>query len=349
MIALERLSSRAGTFELRDVSVVLPKGAWGIVLGPAGSGKTTLLETIAGVRDASGGRVLLRGADATALPPECRHIGMVYQHGYLFPHLTVEQNISYGAADVRAAREMATRLGADAFAGRAVTSLSGGERQIVALARALAPNPDILLLDEPFAALDPRRRVRVRSELRRLQRERGTTVLHVTHDFVEAGTLGDLAMVLDNGRLSQVGTPEAVFRKPASGAVADFIGADNVYSGTIVRSGVIEAPEMGTLSFSGNGLELAGVGDHPGGAGHAVIRGEDVVLARRQPNPSSVRNVLHGRIVEVAPDGVLARVAIAIGSTTLVAIITQASATELGLAQGESVVASVKATAVHLC
>lgn len=348
MIALEQLSSRAGRFELREVSVALPKGAWGIVLGPAGSGKTTLLETIAGVRRATGGRVLLRGTDVTALAPESRRVGIVYQHGYLFPHLSVEENIRYGAADARAARDIAARLGADAFAGRSVTSLSGGERQIVALARALAPEPDILLLDEPFAALDPRRRVRIRAELRRLQRERGTTVLQVTHDFVEAGTLGDLAMVLDRGRLSQVGTPEAVFRRPASGAVADFLGAENVYAGTITRSGG-PASEIATLSFSGDGLELVSVGDHPGGAGHAVIRGEDVVLARQHPNPSSARNVLEGRILELAPNGVLARVTILIGSTTLVAIITQASASELGLAPGDSVVASIKATAIHLC
>ncbi|MEO5817783.1 MAG: ABC transporter ATP-binding protein [Gemmatimonadaceae bacterium] len=347
MITLEKLASRAGSFTLHDVSITLPKGAWGIVLGPAGSGKTTLLETIAGIRAVTSGRVLLRGADVTTLPAEGRRVGMVYQHGYLFPHLSVEENIAYGARDPASAHEMAERFGAKGLSGRSVTSLSGGERQIVALARALAPAPDILLLDEPFAALDPRRRVRVRAELRRLQRERGMTVLHVTHDFVEAGTLGDLAMVLDDGRLSQVGTPDAIFRRPASGAVADFIGAENVYSGTIAR-GASEG-DIATLTFSGDGLTLIGVGDHPGGAGHAVVRGEDVVLARRHPNPSSARNVLEGRILEVAPNGVLAQVTIALGASTLVAIVTQESAITLGLAPGESVVASIKATAVHLC
>jgi molybdopterin-binding protein len=349
VIALERLSSRAGSFELRDVSVVVPSGAWGIVLGPAGSGKTTLLETIAGVRDATSGSVVLRGVDATSLPPEARRVGMVYQHSYLFPHLTVDENIGYGTSNAGDAREIAARLGVDSFATRSVASLSGGERQIVALARALAPAPDILLLDEPFAALDPRRRVRVRAELRRLQRERGTTVLHVTHDFVEAGTVGDLAVVLDGGRVSQVGTPETVFRKPASGAVADFLGAENVYAGNITRRGVSAAQEIATLSFSGDGLTLIGVGDHPGGAGHAVVRGEDVVLARPHPNSSSARNVLDGRIIEVAPDGVLARVTIAAGTTTLIAVVTQGSVTDLGLAAGETVTASIKATAVHLC
>ena len=349
MIALERLSARAGSFELRDVSVTVPAGAWGIVLGPAGSGKTTLLETIAGVRRSTGGRVMLRGEDATTVAPETRRVGIVYQHAFLFPHLSVQANIAYGTRDAEAARDISVRLGCGGFAGRSVESLSGGERQIVALARALAPNPDILLLDEPFAALDPRRRTRVRAELHRLQRERGTTVLHVTHDFVEAGTLGDLAMVLEHGTLAQVGAPDALFRKPASGALADFLGAENVYAGRVARSGSSGAEGIVALSFSGDGLELTGVGDHPGGAGHAVIRGEDVVLSRRQQSPSSARNVLEGTILEVAPDGVLARVTLSTGTTTLVAIITQVSAQALGLAAGDAVVASVKATAVHLC
>lgn len=349
MIALEQLSARAGSFELRDVTVSLPAGAWGIVLGPAGAGKTTLLETIAGVRRATRGRIMLRGKDATALPPESRGVGIVYQHGYLFPHLTVGENIEYGARDAGTARAISARLGADALTGRSVSSLSGGERQLVALARALAPNPDILLLDEPFAALDPRRRARVRAELRRMQRERGTTVLHVTHDFIEAGTLGDIAMVMENGALSQVGAPEALFRKPASGSIAEFLGMENVYSGTVQRLGVGGEPEIGTLRFSGDGIELIGVGDHPGGVGHAVVRGEDVVLARQQPSPSSARNALPGRILSVAADGVLARVTLEVGATTLVAIVTQGSAQELGLAAGEMVVASIKATAVHLC
>ena len=343
MIAAVQLSARAGAFALREVSFAVPQGGWGVVLGPAGAGKTTLLETIAGVREATGGRVLLRGADATALPPELRRVGIVYQHGYLFPHLTVDENIAYGTRDISAARQVAERLGADALRGRAVSSLSGGERQIVALARALAPSPDILLLDEPFAALDPRRRVRVRSEMRRLQRERGTTVLHVTHDFIEAGTLGDVAVLLENGAVLQSGTPDELFRTPASAAVAEFLGAENVFSGVIDR-----AAEAGAVHFSGDGIELVGLGDHPGGAGHAVIRGEDVVLARA-PAVSSARNTIAGAIVEVAPDGVLARVTIAVGTTTLVAVVTQSSARELALAPGDRVTASIKATSVHLC
>ncbi|MDB4915342.1 MAG: hypothetical protein JWM95_2986 [Gemmatimonadetes bacterium] len=349
MIALRAVCARAGTFELRDVTADIPRGAWGIILGPAGSGKTTLLETIAGVRKASGGTVALRGVDVTTLPPERRGVGIVYQHGYLFPHMSVEENIAYGTTNVQAALDTAARFGVDQFAARSVSSLSGGERQLVSLARALAPCPDILLLDEPFAALDPRRRARLRVDLRRLLRERGTTVLHVTHDFTEAGTLGDIAMVLEGGRVSQVGAPETLFRQPASAAVADFLGAENVLSGTIslCESGGDGAP--GTLQFTGDGVTLIGMGDRAAGTGHAVIRGEDIVLAREWPVSSSARNVLRGTIVEVARDGVLSRVTVAMGAGTIVAVVTHASAMELGLAPGEAIVASIKATAVHVC
>ena len=349
MIVLEHLCARSGAFKLHDVSASVPRGAWGIVLGAAGSGKTTLLETIAGVRSSTSGRVILRGDDATAMPPERRGVGIVYQHGYLFPHLSVEQNIAYGAADAGAAREVAARLGADALTDRAVSSLSGGERQVVALSRALAPSPDILLLDEPFAALDPRGRARVRAELRRMQRERGMTVLHVTHDFIEAGTLGDMAMVMEHGAIAQLGTPDELFRKPASGSVADFLGMENVYSGTVRRIGSGGIAEIETLQFVGDGIELIGIGDHPGGAGHAVVRAEDVVLARRQQTESSARNILEGKVVSVVAEGVLARVTLEVGTTSLVAVVTQGSASELCLVAGEMMTASVKATAVHLC
>lgn len=226
MITLEGLSVIAGAFTLRDISIALPRGQWGIVIGPAGSGKTTLLETIAGVRHVASGRVILRGADVTSMPPELRGVGIVYQHGYLFPHLSVEENVLYGVRDSPAAAEVARRLGADALYGRPVSSLSGGERQVVALARAIAPAPDILLLDEPFAALDQRRRRRVRQELQLIQRECQLTVLHVTHDFVEARMLGDVAMVLDEGFLRQTDTPERLFLYPASTAVAEFLDVE---------------------------------------------------------------------------------------------------------------------------
>ncbi|HEY2067556.1 MAG TPA: ABC transporter ATP-binding protein [Gemmatimonadaceae bacterium] len=349
MIELQSLSARAGTFRLRDVSFTLASGSWGIVLGSVGAGKTTLLETIAGVRRAESGRVVLRGIDVTGTPPERRSVGIVYQQGYLFPHLTVDENVRYGGGDPRHAATIASRLGADALRTRQVGSLSGGERQVVALARALAPRPDILLLDEPFAALDPRRRTMVRRELRAMQRELGMTVLQVTHDFGEAGTLGDLALLIEGGRLIRAAPPEELFRRPPTAAAAEFLGAENVYAGTaeLVERGDGTGPDA--VRFRSGALTFSAIGEFAGGASHAVIRGEDVVLSRARPGPTSARNVMDGVIVEVAVEGPLARVTVDVHGAPLVANVTSGAVVELGLAAGVAVVATIKATAVHLC
>lgn len=201
MIELRALSASAGSFALRDVSFVVPRGAWGVVVGPAGAGKTTLLETIAGIRRATQGIVLLRDVPVTDLPPEERRLGIVYQRGYLFPHLSVAANVAYGAADGAYAQEIGRRFGADKLGDRRTAALSGGERQIVALARALAPRPDVLLLDEPYSALDQARKLRVRDELRALHREQGITVLQVTHDLAEAEEIGEVRVELEEGQL----------------------------------------------------------------------------------------------------------------------------------------------------
>jgi molybdate/tungstate transport system ATP-binding protein len=349
VIEARALGARTGAFALEDVSFVLPSGAWGIVLGPAGAGKTTLLETVAGVRAATTGQVRLRGNDVTRVPPEQRGLGIVYQQGFLFPHLSVIENVRYGTSDDAHASAVLERFGASALRERAVSTLSGGERQVVALARALAPRPDIVLLDEPFAALDPRRRTSVRRELHVMQRELGFTVLQVTHDFSEAGTLGDLALLLERGRLVQAAPPAQLFRRPASAAAAEFLGAENVFAGQALPMVAGEGEGRGTFRFTSGALALVAVGEYAGGACHAVIRGEDVVLARELPAPSSVRNVLHGRVVEVAPEGALARVTLEVHEMPLVATVTAGAVRELALEPGVPAVASVKATAVHLC
>jgi len=357
VISLKGVNARAGAFSLTDITFDVPRGAYGVVIGPAGAGKTTLLETISGVVRATSGRIELGGDDLTHAPPEARRIGIVYQHAYLFPHLTVGQNVAYGAADGAMASDVSARFGVDVLGDRAVESLSGGERQLVAIARALARRPEVLLLDEPFSALDPRTRNVARRVLRTIYFERRFTVLQVTHDFAEAGLLGDVAIVLDRGRVVQRGDPEEVFRKPASPYIADFLGAENVFAG-VARPIRAEGPDwvagdaqeliQHAVAFTTGALAFYALGDVVPGPTHAVIRAEEVSLSA-EPSMSSLQNQFRGTIQEIVPAGALARVTVDASGTPIVAAVTARSVRELKLQVGGEVVVGFKATAVHLC
>ena len=359
MIECRGLSARHGGFQLADVTFTVPTGQYGVVIGPAGSGKTTLLEAIAGVVPTTAGALRLFGRDCTFTAPESRGLGLVYQHAFLFPHLSVAQNIAYGAASPEQAESMARRFGADALTGRPVRALSGGERQLVALARAFARHPAAVLLDEPFSALDPRRRTIVRREVRNLHREWGLTTLQVTHDFTEAGLLGDVAVLLDGGRALQWGAPEEVFRRPASPYIAEFLGAENVLAGTVRVLAEAEPDWLDgepaslahghrAIEFTAGPLTLYTVGDFPLGAGYAVIRAEEIVLSL-EPPAGSARNRFRGVVSELATLGALTRVTVDVEGVPLVASLTTRSAKELSLKVGADVTASFKAMAVHLC
>jgi len=353
MITLDRVTVAAGAFALREISLDIPVGAYTLVIGPTGSGKTTLLEAIAGHVPVRHGRVLLRGTDVTHLPPERRGIGFVYQQYHLFPHLRVRDNIGYGLrhlsqspAEQRGRVEaLAEMLGIASLLERGVGRLSGGEQQRVALARALAPRPSILLLDEPFAAVDPSMRHLLRRELRALHEREGTTTLQVTHDFDDALRLGDQVAVLSEGRVAQAGPPDQVFRFPNSPFVARFIGAGTVLAGELHRHpGAPEGPDFAARFQTGSlGLEV--IASHEGPA-HAVIRPEDILLSR-EPIPGSPRNRFPARITRIERTGALVYVHFDAG-VPLVAVITSAAMDEMRPAVGEVLQAALKATAVHL-
>jgi len=358
MIDVANLTVRLGGFTLDGVTFSVPNGAYGVVIGPAGAGKTTLLESLAGLIPLQSGSIRLGDADVTDLPPERRPLGLVYQHGYLFPHLTVEQNVAYGAGvQAKDVEEVIDRFGLGLVRRRDVRSLSGGERQLVALARALARRPPVLLLDEPFAALDPRSRAAVRREVRTLYFERRCTVLHVTHDFDEAGLVGDVAILLDKGRLLQSGDPADLFRRPATPYVASFLGAENIYAG-IARPIRAISPdwvdaETGQfaehpLAFDTGSLTLYALGDAVPGKAHAILRAGDVMLST-EAIASSVRNQFRGRVVEIVSAGALSKVTVDVSGTPIISAVTTRAVQELGLERGREVVASFKATAVHIC
>ena len=214
------------------------------LLGPSGSGKTTILRLLAGFETADSGRILVENEDVTAVPPHQRRFGMVFQHYALFPHLDVGENVGFGLRDADESK-IASALALVDLAGyerRKVHELSGGQQQRVALARALAPEPRVLLLDEPLSNLDPALRERTRRELRQVIKRVGITTLFVTHEQEEAFDLGDRIAVINQGRLEQTGTPDQLYEKPANLFVATFVGRANVFRGEAARALCGSAP-----------------------------------------------------------------------------------------------------------
>jgi sulfate transport system ATP-binding protein len=236
-IAVRNLSKRFGSFQaVDDVSFEVPEGQLVALLGPSGSGKSTILRIIAGLEPADSGEVELTGEDATNLPVQRRGVGFVFQHYALFRHMTVRQNVAFGLEVKRVPKpeikrrveELLDLIQLSGYAGRYPSQLSGGQRQRVALARALAPRPKVLLLDEPFGALDSRVRDELRTWLRRLHDEVHVTSLFVTHDQQEAFEVSDQIVVLNKGKVEQMGPPQTLYEHPASPFVTEFLGAVNV-------------------------------------------------------------------------------------------------------------------------
>ncbi|MBI4636629.1 MAG: ABC transporter ATP-binding protein [Candidatus Rokubacteria bacterium] len=225
-----------GTRAMEDISLAMPEGKVTAVLGPSGSGKTSMLRVIAGLLEPSSGQVVVDGRDVTGLPLEKRNIGMVFQSYALFPNMTVEENVEFGLKVRRVPpAERRARVGQvldtvriGPLAKKRIRQISGGEAQRVALARAIVYNPRILLMDEPLSALDAKIREELRGELRQFLQEFGTTTVYVTHDQTEAMALGDRVVVMNRGRVVQVGTPPEIYQNPANLFVATFIGHANL-------------------------------------------------------------------------------------------------------------------------
>lgn len=236
-LTLEDVQVAYGSIQvLRGVSAAVAPGEFMALLGSSGCGKTTLLRAISGFVEVQAGRILVGERDITRLPPERRAMAMVFQSYALWPHMSTAQNLAYGlrlrriakAERARRVDEVLALLGLAGLGDRPVTQLSGGQRQRVALGRALAVNPDILLLDEPLSNLDARIRQSVRHEIKSIQQQLGITAIHVTHDREEAMVMADRIAIMDAGDIVQLGTPEDVYNRPASPFVAAFMGADNV-------------------------------------------------------------------------------------------------------------------------
>jgi len=263
---------------LRQVDLSVGVGELVVLVGPSGSGKSTLLRAVAGLESLDAGRVLVDGTDVTTAGPGERAVALVFQDLALFPHLTVGENIGFGArgrgaraAEVRTAvAEAAELLGIADLVDRRPGELSGGERQRVALARALLRDPRLFLLDEPFSSVDAELRVRLREEVKDLQRRTGVAMVHVTHDRTEAMALADRVVVLRGGAVEQVGTPDDVWHRPSTLSVARLM--DDVPLAVITAAAVGQTGDH-VLAVRAGDLRL-----HPAGSGRLDVRVDDVVL-----------------------------------------------------------------------
>ena len=286
-IRLEGISKVYGAGEaavraVDDVGLSISSGEFFFLLGPSGCGKTTLLRIVAGLIEPTGGKVFFGRRDVTALPVEKRGTAMVFQNYALWPHMSVQQNVEFGpkmqGAPRRRRRELCRanlqRVQMRGFDRRKPNQLSGGQQQRVAVARALAAEPDFLLLDEPLSNLDARLRLHMRGELRRLVKDAGITALYVTHDQKEALSMADRIAVMDAGRIVQIGTPERLYNRPASRFVADFLGEANFIDGRLAQAGRparVETPVATILA--------ADVGElHAGAAVTCCVRPERIEL-----------------------------------------------------------------------
>jgi len=241
-VEIRGISKRFGdSVALQDIDLVVSQSEFVSFLGPSGCGKTTLLRIISGFEEPTRGRVLVMGADVTDVPPHRRPTNIVFQRGALFPHMNVAENIGYSLKlrgwprARRAARveEMLALVRLEGLGQRGATELSGGQIQRAALARALAAEPSVLLLDEPFSALDLKLRQHMQLELRALQRQLGATFVYVTHDQTEALVMSDRIAIMNEGRIVQQGTPREIYTRPASVFASDFIGETNLLEGTV--------------------------------------------------------------------------------------------------------------------
>ncbi|MGB2840936.1 MAG: tungstate ABC transporter ATP-binding protein WtpC [Halobacteriota archaeon] len=348
MIEVKEVHKDWKEFSLKGINLEIKKEEYFVILGPTGAGKTLLLETIAGFHSPDSGEVRIDGHDVTNLPPERRRIGFIYQDYSLFPHFNVEQNIEFGLKLRKSASQDTNRkrleeimdwLDITHLAHRYPATLSGGEQQKIAIARAIAIEPSVLLLDEPLAALDLRTRDYLREELKRVKLELGITMVHVTHDQTEAMVLADRIAVMMKGRIMQVGTPYEIFNKPQNEEIADFVGVENILSG------VVRSNENGVAEIVVDmGYNIFAVSDYHAGTVKSFIRPEDIILSEKREE-SSARNVISARIEEMSDMGPLTRVRM---DNSLVALITKQSRESLGLRKGDEVYATFKATSVHV-
>ncbi len=287
-----------GAEALKDINLYIRKNEFLTLLGPSGCGKTTTLRIIGGFEQPNSGEVHFEGTNITDLPPYKRKVNTVFQRYALFPHMDVADNVAFGLRIKKMNKKLINRkvgemlelVNLKGFEKRQVDSLSGGQQQRVAIARALVNEPEVLLLDEPLGALDLKLRKDMQTELKKIQQFIGITFVYVTHDQEEALTMSDTIVVMKDGRIQQIGTPEMVYNEPKNAFVADFIGQSNIIQGNMIRDGLVQ--------FAGREFECVDSGFSNNEEVEVVVRPEDIKLVAKEDG------MLQGEIQSVTFKGV---------------------------------------------
>ena len=375
MVSFKNIEYTIGTFSLHDINFNIRDGEYFVILGPSGNGKTQLLKLLAGLTMPKSGEIWIDGTRRDHLPPEERDIGYVFQDQVLFPHMNVYNNIAFSLklqkldkSEIKKKVENMTEiLGISYMLDRSPVNLSGGEKQRVALARAMVMGPKVLIMDEPYAALDRNLQERLTLEAKELQQQLKQTTIHVTHNQEEAITLADRLCILENGRIKMIDTPDKVFRSPTSSFVASFVCTENIYNNAVVESddgevlqlryggnevfcnykktdtkiSVSESDDRGFFHFS---RELSGIT----GKVTFCVRPE-VIIIQTSPPEAGKRNVFKGEIVKVFDRGLMFQTYIKIDDDFLIVNLTmRRNFLDMNVDTGSTVYLSFDETSVHI-
>ena len=351
-LEIQNLSVNLGQFHLDNVNLSLEKNDYLVIIGPTGSGKSVLLETIAGFFTPDEGKIFLEGKDITKLYPENRGISIIYQDYVLFPNMNVFENIAYGLKkkidDKNIIRssviEMAEHLKIDHLLNRNPETLSGGEKQRTAIAKSLIVKPNILLLDEPFSALDVNTHAYLTDMIKKAIKEYQTTCIHVSHNFNDIWSLAEQVAVMKDGVIMQQGIVADVFSKPCHEFVAEFVGVHNIFEGKVIgqNKGIIEVEVNNNLIlyssdiYSGNDVEVM-----------VAVRPENIIFSN-ESFVSSLRNQLKGMVLDVIQIGPTVWIEVEVKNTKFKGILTPSSSDALGITKGIEIYLSFKAINVKI-